>query len=311
MIKSSPFLLQSSTKSGFTLVEISIVLAIIGVLFTGGVMTLRSVMDDVRYKVTQQRLEGIANAIGIFTQQYYYIPTPSSPINFTGVSSPSATNTGLVPYATLGLKREQVQDGYGNWITYGTTGALTSNNVVHRFASVRAFEACRMTNVWVVTGTQLAIPLTYSYNRNPRKARFCCRQTSGAVADIRILDHAGGAALTSTRSNPPSPLDFLLPDADAGVDTDALSQGPAFVLVSHGRNGYGAYLADGTTNRVVGPAIASRLDERENEDNDDDYVSTALSRNDGVGNQYFDDILLWKTPNQILSQGGKDSCARP
>ena len=90
---------------------------------------------------------------------------------------------------------------------------------------------------------------------------------------------------------------------------------PALVLISHGRNGSGAFLADGTRGRYLEGAPGNA--EIENGAGDA-AVAQAWDRvffigplNDGGGNAHFDDIVLWRTQDGIMAETGTSSCVYP
>jgi prepilin-type N-terminal cleavage/methylation domain-containing protein len=298
-----------SASSGFTLVEIAIVLTIIGVLLGSGIMALTGMLNDIRYRSTRDRMNQVANVLALYTQQNLFIPCPAQPPDNSGLTTGRALATcsgsnsqGIVPYQDLGLNVEQVQDSYGNFLTYAVNSKFATNDVQTIPAYDNVTQECRVPNVWVVSGQ----------NRNPRKARFCCAgPVSTPAQDLIVRDReSGGTQLTATRTtnNVAS-----LTTAGASSFVAQNTQTPVFVLVSHGRNGFGAYRPSTSKARYQPPAgISYRPNEVENENDDNVFVSAiySLSRETSV-NAYFDDVVIWRTQDQLLSALGRDSCARP
>lgn len=297
---------KHSAHSGFTLVEIAIVLTIIGILLGSGIVALNGIMDDVRYRTTQDRLRGVSQALAVYAQNYMYMPCPANPavspvtgraIAACGTYTPGGNGAiGIVPYATIGLTQEQARDGYGNFITYAVNANYATEATVHT-GIINVHNSCRLADIWV----------SGSGNKNRRKAHFCCN-ARGLYADTMVRLTSGGTVLHPTRNL--VPLLTLTGDQDVGFTgmlAGADNQTPAFVLISHGKNGYGAFRADGSVNRFVGPTTG-RADEMANENNDSEFIQVPRS---GQAANYFDDVLYWQTPDQLISAFGRDSCARP
>lgn len=105
------------------------------------------------------------------------------------------------------------------------------------------------------------------------------------IANLRVCDDSGCAA------------------------ADIIATGLPAVIVSHGKNGYGATRVDGTTNQV--DASAS-LDEQENLDGRDnpragnntpDATDTAdVDFVSNIPNANFDDLVTWVSPNVLFTK---------
>lgn len=81
----------------------------------------------------------------------------------------------------------------------------------------------------------------------------------------------------------------------------------AYIIVSHGPNGFGAYQPDNGGARLDA-ASAPGL-EAENADNDQTFNDVTL-RSDANNNQQFDDIVFWRTQDAIMTAKG-ESCVVP
>jgi prepilin-type N-terminal cleavage/methylation domain-containing protein len=111
--------------AGFTLVEMAIVVTIIAVLLTLGVGTAISVLQSTQRSATKERLNTIRLALAAYYRNERVFPCTDAPVgaavrdgvqNFTGANC--SAQFGTVPYTDLGLTRETVLDGYGNYISY-------------------------------------------------------------------------------------------------------------------------------------------------------------------------------------------------
>ena len=83
---------------------------------------------------------------------------------------------------------------------------------------------------------------------------------------------------------------------------------PAFVLVSHGENGDGAFLVNNTRNRVPA-SVAGAVNEIQNTDDDQIFAIGPQVRVQGEG--YFDDTVLWRTQHGVMAENGSSSCGYP
>ncbi|HET9580192.1 MAG TPA: type II secretion system protein, partial [Usitatibacter sp.] len=64
-------------QRGFTLVEMVVVIAVLGVLFTILIGITRAVVSQQRYQTTRARMANIDNALAIFASQYKRLPCPA------------------------------------------------------------------------------------------------------------------------------------------------------------------------------------------------------------------------------------------
>ncbi len=235
-------------KTGFSLIELSIVLAIVAVIISGSITISTTALKNAKVKNTKERLEIIQNAINVYVFINKRLPCPASStlittdVNYgvesgvagtcSGTTSSDATANdiryGAVPVKTLGLNYEFAGDGFGNKFSYIVSKELT-----------QAF----------VAGSILGLE----------------------GRDISVIDNI---TVKETVSN-------------SNITTIA-----AYVILSHGANGYGAYNINGSTH-VTGSGVN---DEDDNEDiaafNDTFVVSSSDSN--------FDDVLVYSLKEDIL-----------
>jgi prepilin-type N-terminal cleavage/methylation domain-containing protein len=118
------------TQSGFTLVEMAMVLFIVTLLLTGLVPTITSQMEQQRTNETRKQMAEIRDALIGYALIYGRLPCSADPTKITGqsgfgterTSCSAGTAWGVVPWATLGTSET---DAWGNHFTY---------NVTHTFA---------------------------------------------------------------------------------------------------------------------------------------------------------------------------------
>jgi prepilin-type N-terminal cleavage/methylation domain-containing protein len=145
---------------GFTLVELSVALLIIGTIAAMSISSGRTMIEAARQSQTQSRIASINDALSAFRKAYNRVPCPASlalavtSANF-GVEGPKAANCtdgtagnatasnltagntvaeGAVPVRTLGLPDAFAFDGWGSRIRYAATVAYVASNAFTTYA---------------------------------------------------------------------------------------------------------------------------------------------------------------------------------
>lgn len=297
--------MDRTKQSGFTLIEMSIVVLILG-LITGAFFTfLKQKREQDAYKITVERQQKIATALSEYAQLRYRLPCPGRPNppggsevlgdprppanSCTGISS----RMGIVPFRALGLSIDDALDGYGNPFTYVVDAKAT----VPEFplASSTTHATCLKSGVWM-DGT---------VNRNPYKAMFCCQQVTSNL-NIEFEDSDGNKTSVITPQGTGGFTSAFLDSPQPSPPTDQNVAYIAYALISHGANGEEAYIF-GKSNRR--DEINASDDERENADLNNNILIKAKST--ASGNDYFDDIILWRTQQRMMTELNSNTCAVP
>lgn len=229
--------LSYKQPSGFTLVEIAIVLLILGLLLGGMLMPLSKQMEQRRIEQTQKSLDEINQALMGFAIANGYLPCPADPTVASGAagagqarartaSACTGGNHGVLPWATLGVNET---DAWGNRYTYRVTAIFADTT----------------------DGTPCGTP----------RAGVSFELCSAGDANIRAT--SGGTTLAT------------------GI--------PA-VVVSHGKNGAGAYNTSG-----IQLTVSADADEAENSDADAEFVNKTNTNT-------YDDIVAWTIPNTLFNR---------
>lgn len=122
-------MLITKNNSGFTLVEMAIVLLIVGLLLGGLIPTLSAQMETQRINETRKQMDEVQQALIGFVLANGRLPCPADPSIATGQTgagverTPPCTNgnsTGALPWATLGVNET---DAWGNRYTYRVTAS--------------------------------------------------------------------------------------------------------------------------------------------------------------------------------------------
>lgn len=211
---------QTVKQSGFTLAEIAIVLAVIGIAMTMGLKMLTATLENTAYSDTKAKQERIKLALIGYLRSNGRLPCPDtafvglSYVIPTGVEPATCTTLGsgfgVIPWTSLGLPRDAVLDGWGNFFTY----------------RVANFEPSANPLTTVSTGT-LSPPLHQKINQN------WTVRTGTTAFDIASL---------SSATSLPAYQTILIQNRDpgAGFGTPPESRNAVAVIISHGKNGLGA-----------------------------------------------------------------------
>lgn len=232
-------------NSGFTLVEIAMVLFIVTLLMAGLVPTINAQLEQQRTNETRKKISEIKEALIGFAIANGRLPCSADGTKIAGQAdygteraSCSALNAyGVVPWITLGTSET---DGWGHRFTYRVT-----NQFADSFASATYTGGCVLPN---------PIPI-------PTQASFALC----SVGNVTVKTAAAGTPIALT---------------------------PA-IIISHGKNGYGAYTPAGGTPPL--PVPVGNADEVANADSDLNYVSHAPT-------PVFDDLVDWISPNILFNR---------
>lgn len=118
---------------GFTLIEMSFVLVIAGLIMGLSLPLLTTLLQQQKHKQTQMHQEQILYAIAAFLNQHGHLPAPAHPEAADSEQGVASNTTcqgkdhcqGLIPYRTLGLMENLAKDGYHHWMIYVTDRQLT------------------------------------------------------------------------------------------------------------------------------------------------------------------------------------------
>lgn len=261
---------------GFTLVEMTIVVVLMGILMTLGMAVFDTQLSNAASSGTRKNQEILKDALVAYLRDNKRLPC--SEISALNGMAPTGQETrqsagdpatscasywGTVPYTTLGLPRDTAIDGFGNLFTYFISSAQSTAEPD-----------------WTLT------------------------QKSASVPGFSV-GNPGRFGIT-----------------DNGVATTLSANLAVVAVVSHGKNGLGAYTIKGTRNELP----ASGTEERTNAPdaaalpspwNPPSTVATLPLPAPGVAvlvardrSDTFDDIVLAIRPNDLLQPLVKDGAIR-
>jgi type II secretory pathway pseudopilin PulG len=324
-------------SEGFTLAEMAIVIFITGLMLTAAASITLPIMHKARRIETDQKMVNIARAIDDYAAQNLRVPCPAipdtkstnPPFGYEAGSGPTGDMIpsdcgadpskweGVIPFRTLNIPVDWIRDSAGYYITYAISPAF-SQDVMR--ADFPVHSRCRTAD-WLMAGeiydSTITDPKTGNHVLNvlmakaERKARFCC---SGALpgTDLVIFDANKQSQLAVPRQTSPAsyrPANVIFPDpfvADVQVPANDRATAPVYVLVSHGRDGHGAWTGTG---KARFPLTGATPAEIENANGDRVFIEIPPAGRAGV-EMSFVEVVLWRTQDMIFAEQGK-SCSLP
>lgn len=116
-------------QAGFSLLEMSIVLAIVGLLLAGLLPTLSGQIEQQRVNETRKQMNDIKDALMGYAIVNGRLPYPASASAVTGTANAGVTDstlaTGVIPWVTLGTSET---DAWGRRFTYSATSSFIASN---------------------------------------------------------------------------------------------------------------------------------------------------------------------------------------
>jgi prepilin-type N-terminal cleavage/methylation domain-containing protein len=261
---------QNQKIKGFSLVEMTMVLLILGILGALFLPLTNAMLDNNRRKETTVKLEALEKAFTRFVITNRRLPCPANGALATGSANEglelaaggactvAALTNGVVPWRTLGLAQNDAIDAWGSLISYRVWGGGGVANSLTQNAS----GGVDMSGLNPATAGAVMGWLT------PRGFRLCNTTPCAAGSAAEIASKTAG-------------------------------NGIAYFLISHGSNRFGAYLPGGAfVNAPSGPG--SGPSENINRNNlalrtaapNDFYIDAQLNENAVA---YYDDLVLHPT----------------
>lgn len=230
---------RPSSRQGFTLAEMAVVLIIIGTVIISVYPALAAMRVSAQRSATQSHLQALMNATAVYTQTHGCLPCPT-PSSVTGASfgmvrgdgvtaacNGCAVPEGIVPYLSLGVPVTTAQDGWGNWITMRVDPALTASTMAQVVPPTLPVQcSCTYsggTCVASTTGCSCGAP----------KGTSCPQPFNQSVQGMCAPNLATNGRMTV-------------------VTPSGGNQQAAVIYVSHGSHGYGAYVASPQRNPSMG-----------------------------------------------------------
>jgi type II secretory pathway pseudopilin PulG len=299
---------------GFSLVELAMVLFItslmIGVFFSGGIGFLQSKTIE----SDRNKLRAIEAAIVSFVTVNGRLPCPADGSQLSSAANAglevrdangdcTSQTTGVVPWRTLGVAEIDASDSSNRRLTYRAGFGLARDNGMDMTACDPA-------------GTGPAIfPATIS---TICTAAMGCSATCNSLCSISNLASCTPPATFLGQYKGLRVRSGLVADSNSQelMDnrTTPISQGAAFVLISHGRNGAGAY---NTGSGNLTDPTSGGLAEQQNANglglgNADTSAWYAIDTDyaEGTGENRFDDLVIRPSIMKVVLQSQRGPRSR-
>lgn len=209
--------------TGFSLVEMAVVLVLIGIVMSMGLGTLTAVLEKGAYSETRTKLVQIQTALIGYLRMNGRLPCPDNSDNTTvatGVAAATcnanaADGYGIVPWQTLGLPRDIALDGWGNYFSYRVANGLWARNWTANSAAATDFTI----NEVVAPANAMTIQ-----QLNPAGTALVTTTTKAVVVLLSHGKNGAGAKTTKVGAR------LGLTSAGAGETTNATVGTTTFVL---------------------------------------------------------------------------------
>ena len=263
---------MARNATGFSLIEIAIVLVVVGLLLSGGLLAIAPVIGSQKVDATRRNIAVVHDAIIAFAVANNCVPCPAAAAGTSGLQQSAATpcdaagctaQVGVVPWATLGLSQELASDAFGRRLTFA---------VVNQLHEAGSSGAC----VMAIRGL------------------FRC---PGAVNEYPNVTDANEIVVERA--------DGTVVFGGAGAPTDI-----AYVIVSHGPDGsFGAAVETGTVQADRHGQGGTDVGQPENGDGDLVFADQGGFSADNVN--YYDDIVSFRTARALISECRSGACGNP
>lgn len=146
---------QRAVAQGFTLIEMAIVLVIIGLVVSGGLITVTPIIENTKVSDTKSKLDRIEDALTLYAIRHGCLPCPATPndastaatagqaiddaVYLSGCADNAcaqrdgqAVESGVVPWRNLELSEADITDGFGNRVSYVIGTGMAATLSMHR-----------------------------------------------------------------------------------------------------------------------------------------------------------------------------------
>ena len=296
---------------GFTLIEVLVVLLIFGVLIAMAAVITRAVTAAQKRSLTATRMATVETALVQFVMQQKRLPCPADGTltashNNAGVEGARNTATGctgtqqhgMLPWRALALTELDVNDGWDRRFTYRIQPLLAADNGMD-------MSWCDPAGSETV-GTP---PTACTPNCTSTALSACTPPPRFLFGRGLTVCNAGGclpnACNIATFANYTVNCTQAIANAPLMHRNMSPHTGAAYVVISHGPTGGGAYTSQG----VLAPTAAT-MDGTEEQKN---YANVAFDANgyyvdhetrDTADANHFDDIVLRPSILNVVAKAG-------
>jgi prepilin-type N-terminal cleavage/methylation domain-containing protein len=317
-----------TSQRGFTLIEMAMVLAVLGLLVGGGLMALGPLVERAHMNQTKTNMDQIESALVLFAIRNNRLPCPAdghltnASVNYGLENGGSGAPTGgaacgtganpvalahsVIPWRTLGLDEQYSVDGWGNRISYFPANSQIAG--VSNLVDGTAAPACP-------AGTNCTLCLARTTaSTSTRETGVCDIATTGwtpayPYGNYLAVYVPANPAVTELTTTQAAPVATLAQAASAGGRA-------AYVLISHGTSGWDGWNKAG--NQITPPGgIAAATIKAFNNDGSASaspnrgFVQGPPQGSTSMPGTYFDDIVRWRSASMIIQLCGSGACGNP
>ena len=277
-----------SGQTGFTLTELAVVLVIVALLAVFMMPTSTALLNNQKRELTRQKLKVIDTALTNYVALNKRLPCPADGSVASGSvgagseggrTSGDCTNaqvSGVVPWVAIGISQADIEDGWYRRITYRAAFGLTRDSALDMS--------------WCDPAGTKSVPSTTDTSGTAPPGGRCWATCVGS--DLATC--TAPSAYIAGKG-------FDIRDGTGLTMSAASSTGAAYVLISHGENGYGAYDTSGVYIATAAVGVAGDL-EAFNINGPAVSVTAAIPTSantfrdagfsEGAVAVYFDDVLV-------------------
>lgn len=322
---------------GFSILELAVVLGVIALIAGAGISMASGALKAADRVTTQERLNTIKIALDSYGKTYGYLPCPASRIlapssALFGVESRSgnactAIATGVVlngsawlgalPVRSLGLPDNYAWDAWNGKLTYGVSGQAIANPTRYSLTmaglDVRSGDRTTFNTLTrrVVTSSASGTASNNGAGRLRLDMGFPLQLAVNTPVHIQSTNYRGSYLATAVSGNTVdfASVPFTVADTGARIHfAQANGFSAAYVVVSHGPDGRGAFTANGTSipaNKLCNTSASANSSPQpctsnattsciDIENCNDDNIFFDTTYNDGAQpTLYFDDYVVW------------------
>jgi prepilin-type N-terminal cleavage/methylation domain-containing protein len=278
---------------GFTLIEMAIVIAIVGLAALMVVKASGGMLANEKRKTVRVTLDTVDTALANFVAIHKRLPCPadgriaSGVLNAgvelvtaaSGACNPVSQQWGVVPWVTLGLSEQEASDPWNARLTYRVDPALAGTTPLPLLMNMSNCDPAA-TGAAAPNGSCITPPAPTP----PPPPALSCTGGAGCTSPSTFLTNKGLDVWDGRNG---------VPGFNARLNNRATGTGAAYVVISHGPAGTGAYNSNGVLQ--PGSVPVNRTEERPNVNNQP-VVLAATTLNAYRDAPLNDNGLLWATP---------------
>lgn len=265
---------------GFSLIELSIVLVIMGTLAGLGLPLLTTGMMHHKVQTTHNHQNQVTIALAAYVLQHHKLPLPADPAapdkQIKNLSAGRSIE-GIIPYRVLGLREEVAKDGFKNWMTYVVSSSYFLEGKKEDADVNQYHRPQRQIKIEMNDDEKKEAPRPPQQVEKHPLDSFCNPKKGAKAIDLNLQTETGHSVLDNEKTS------------------------IAFILISHGPQGSGAYCVNGTRDRY--PTLHPL--EAENTNDDLKFITRPLVFD---GEQAFTHRVAWETAHNLMAIHAKNPC---